>query len=87
MPIGQAAEILEQNNIRHLPVLQDEKLVGIITQRDISKALPAAMDSSLSPEDSIIATQVKVSSFMATNPVTVSPMDPLENVALFNAKI
>ncbi len=81
-PLGEAAEILNQNNVRHLPVLEDEKLVGIITKNDISKALPSAMDSSLSPEESIIATQAQASSVMAVNPVTVGPMDPLENVAL-----
>ena len=57
-------------------------MIGIITQTDIYKALPAAINSSFTPEQRIIAAQVKVSSFMVSNPVTVHPMDPLENVAL-----
>jgi acetoin utilization protein AcuB len=82
-PISQAIEILQQYNFRHLPVVKEEKLVGIITQTDINKALPSAVDSSLTPENKIIlATQAKVSSFMANNPITAHPMDPLENAAL-----
>jgi acetoin utilization protein AcuB len=80
--IGQAGEIFQQNKFRHLPVMKEKKLVGIITQTDIYKALPSAVDSSLSSEDRIIATQAKVSAFMANNPVTAHPMDPLEHVAL-----
>ena len=80
-PIGQALEIIQQHNFRHLPVVKEKKLVGIITQTDINKALPSAIDSSLTPENRIIANQAKVSSFMANNPVTAHPMDPLENVA------
>lgn len=82
MPIGQASELIQQYSFRHLPVVKGKKLVGIITETDINKALPSAVDSSLSPENRIVATQAKVSAFMANNPVTAHPMDPLENVAL-----
>jgi acetoin utilization protein AcuB len=85
-PIGQAMEIIQQSNFRHLPVMKEGKLVGIITQTDIMKALPSAVDSSLTPENRIIADQAKVSSFMASNPVTAHPMDPLEDVALLMRK-
>ncbi len=85
-PLGQAKEIIEQHNFRHLPVLEEERLVGIITQTDINSALPSAIDASLGPEDLIIASQVKVSSFMTANPVTAHPMDPLETVALLMRK-
>jgi acetoin utilization protein AcuB len=81
-PIAQAKELLLQHDFRHLPVMEDEKLLGIITQSDIDKALPSAIDASLSPEERIIAAQAKVSSFMTANPVTANPLDPLENVAL-----
>ena len=81
-PIAQAKEILQQHNFRHLPVVEEEKLLGIITQSDIDKALPSSIDASLTPEDRILANQAKVSSFMTGDPVTAYPLDPLENVAL-----
>ncbi|HID69758.1 MAG TPA: CBS domain-containing protein [Desulfobacterales bacterium] len=80
--IGEAKEITQHHNFRHLPVVEGKKLIGIITQTDINKALPAAIDSSFTPENRIIASHAKVSSFMVADPVTVHPMDPLEKVAL-----
>jgi len=85
-PLGEAAEIIRQNSFRHLPVVKDEKLVGIITQKDINQALPSAIDSSLGSENRVIAAQAKISSFMVNQPITASPMDPLENVALLMRK-
>ena len=79
--IGEAKEILSRHRFRHLPVTDGNTLLGIITLTDISKALPSPVDSEISPEDHIIAEQVKVSAFMTNNPVTVSPMTPLEEVA------
>jgi acetoin utilization protein AcuB len=85
-PLGQAKEIIDQHKFRHLPVLEEERLVGIITQTDIYEALPSAVDSSHNQNDFIIAAQTKVSSFMAASPITAHPMDPLEKVALLMRK-
>ena len=80
--IGEAKEIMQQHNFRHLPVTEGEKLIGIITQTDIDRALPAAIDSSVTHESRMIAAHAKVSSFMVADPVTVQPLDPLEKAAL-----
>jgi len=37
--LGKAAKLMEENNIGALPVIQNEKLVGIITERDFLKAI------------------------------------------------
>jgi acetoin utilization protein AcuB len=79
--IGEAKEILDRLKFRHLPVTDGDTLLGIITNTDLSKAMPSPVDSQASPEDHIIASQVKVSTFMTSNPVTVSAMTPLEEVA------
>lgn len=78
--IGEAKEILNRLNFRHLPVTDGDTLLGIITSTDLIKAMPSPVDSQVSPEDHIIADQIKVSTFMTSNPVTVSPMTPLEEV-------
>lgn len=36
-PLSQAIDIMQQHEIRHLPVLEAGKLVGVITERDIYK--------------------------------------------------
>ena len=80
-PTSEAQSIIDRHNFRHLPVTEGKKLVGIITQNDINKALPSPVDSSVSRQEQIIASHTKVGSFMTRNPITVGPMEPLENVA------
>jgi|Deesub1362A_J573_1020465.scaffolds.fasta_scaffold00023_72 CBS domain-containing protein len=42
--ITKAAEILINKKIRRLPVVKDKKLVGIITETDISRSSPKALE-------------------------------------------
>lgn len=79
--INEAQDIIDRHDFRHLPVTEGKKLVGIITRNDINKALPSPVDSSVSRQEQVIASQTKVGSFMTRNPITVGPMEPLENVA------
>lgn len=41
--IGIARRIMAKHRINQLPVLDDEKLVGIVTDRDIRDAYPTSM--------------------------------------------
>ncbi|GIU72898.1 MAG: hypothetical protein KatS3mg003_2377 [Candidatus Nitrosocaldaceae archaeon] len=45
MPIELAATLMAENRIRRLPVVKDEKLVGIITTADIIKDLEGWIES------------------------------------------
>ncbi len=60
--LAEARACLDQHRIRHLPAMENGKLVGIITDRDIRSAASA---SSLE--------QVKVADAMTRNVITVSP--------------
>lgn len=39
MPIYEAIRVMQKNNVRHLPIVENGKLVGIVTQRDLLRAL------------------------------------------------
>ncbi len=47
VPITEAARILSEQQIRHLPVVNDNKLVGIVTQTDLFLAVQNAMQGQL----------------------------------------
>ncbi|MBU3946299.1 MAG: CBS domain-containing protein [Proteobacteria bacterium] len=76
--LAEAAEVMQQNRIRRLLVTQGPTLVGIISQHDIQKGIPANGDESTR----MIASQSKVEAYMTHNPITAEPMDPLEDIAL-----
>jgi len=58
--IAEVREIIAQHSFRHLPVTSGSKLLGIITESDINRALPSPVDSSIPPEEHIVALQAKL---------------------------
>jgi len=82
--VVKARDLLKQHHIRHLPVIEDgDILVGIITDRDIRSALPAAFyaENGAHPDGGEFEI-IKVGDAMTANPHTVSPEDTIEDVLL-----
>ena len=73
-----AQKIMEQNNIRRLPVVDKDKLVGIITQHDLLKAAPSPATSLSVHELNYLLSKMKVKEIMKKNPVTITPDTPFE---------
>ncbi len=71
--VAEAHRLMQEHGVRHLPVIDQSNLVGIITRGDILEA--SASDSGrlgLFPSDDIWAT-ARVAELMTPNPVTISP--------------
>lgn len=84
MSIVAAREIMAKHGIRHLPVVvEDDKLVGIVTDRDIRTAMPSAVlfDAEHAAQLEQVA-GIKVQDIMTSGPVTVSPTQTLEDALL-----
>lgn len=65
--------LLREHQIRHLPVVKDGRLVGIITDRDIRLVFPSAVTVSQRAQDPIDALEkVPVEEIMAKQVVTVT---------------
>jgi acetoin utilization protein AcuB len=62
---------LKEHGIRHLPVLKNGKLVGIITDRDLKRASPSDATSLEAHELLYIIANIKVGEIMTKNPITV----------------
>jgi len=76
--IGEALALLKQNRIRHLPVLDNQILVGIVSDRDLRDALPSSLYARA--DDHIIMTK-PVQEIMNTEVITAHPLDFLEEAA------
>ncbi|MBU0674645.1 MAG: CBS and ACT domain-containing protein [Proteobacteria bacterium] len=68
--LQEAAELMRDHAIRHLPVVDDGKLVGFITQTDLKQYFFPSM-----VED------IPVHEVMATNPITVDANSSIEQAA------
>ena len=59
-PLGEAVELCHRKHVRHLPVVQDGRLMGIVTDRDLRGALgsqrPVTMpvETVMSPEALVV---------------------------------
>ena len=81
VPETTAAEALAHcrtNRIRHLPVLEGGRLVGLISDRDLRAATPALGD----PARAEALDRVRVADEMARDVATAHPEDPIEVAAM-----
>lgn len=71
MPVADILALMEQHGIRHVPIVEADRPVGIVSDRDtrLVQRLPGA--ETLTAQD-----------IMVREPYTVAPQEPLEEVAL-----
>ena len=82
--IFEAQEKMAANRIRHLPVVDDDdRLIGIVTDRDIRSAMPFSLfkdpDNQLEREK---LNDLKVKDFMTADPKTISPGYTIQDALL-----
>jgi acetoin utilization protein AcuB len=78
-----AMDLLKERDIRHLPVLKDgEKLVGIVTERDVKQASPSPATALEIREIYYLLDKVKVKQIMTRRPYTISSTASIEEAAL-----
>ena len=77
-PVFEARKIMKKHNFRRLPVVDNDKLVGIVTQKDLEEAAPPPTSSSNLYELHYFLSKMKVKEVMKKNPATISPDAPFE---------
>jgi acetoin utilization protein AcuB len=73
-----AQKIMQENNIRRLPVVDKGKLVGIVTKHDLLQASPSPATSLSIHELNYLLARMRVKEIMKKNPMTLSPDTPFE---------
>jgi acetoin utilization protein AcuB len=81
-PIFEAKRIMQENNIRRLPVVDKGKLVGMATERMILEASPSPATSLSIHELHYLIATMKVKDIMVKNPITISPDATFEETLL-----
>jgi CBS domain-containing protein len=70
--IAEAIRLMRLHDVRHLPVIHQNKVVGVLTQRDVY------LMRSLEGSD---PARIQVSEAMTSDPYTVEPDEPVDRVA------
>ncbi len=78
---SQAFKLLREHDIRHLPILDGDKLVGIVTDKDLLRAEPSPATTLSVYEIYTLLDSLKLKSIMVTPVVTVEENCPLEEAA------
>ena len=75
-----AYTLMFEKEIRRLPVVHDQKLVGMITLSDIQRVLPSVF-AETDTDTALEVTPLIVGDVMTADPVTVAPEDTLQDAA------
>lgn len=71
--LREAAELMKVRKIRHLPVMDGKQLMGIVTDRDLRRAMPAQVKSLEGHDSQNELNKVCVRDIMTARVVGVSP--------------
>ncbi len=78
-PVLEAAKIMKEHRIERLPVVDDGKIVGIVTKDRVLRASPSMATSLSLHEIHYLFAKLTVKEIMQRNVVTVSPDTTVEN--------
>jgi len=81
-PVMEAMQRLREGGYRRLPVVEQGRLVGIVTDRDLKEATPSSATTLSVYELNHLLSRMRVGDVMSTGLVTVAEDDPIEQAAL-----
>ena len=83
-----AALMIRHSGKRHVPILSaDSKVVGIISDRDVSRLAPSMLSRMSQEEYNQIFENTPITQGMTKNPITISPEAPIDDaVSILHSK-
>ena len=82
-----AAMIFARSSLRHLPVLRDSLLVGVVTERDVKRFAPGVLSGVTSGKYNEIMESTPLSRVMTRDPMTLKPSQDVADAAeIFSTK-
>jgi len=81
MSLRQVQRLMHDNRIRHIPVVSDTHLVGIVSDRDIRDALPSPATTLTKGETNYHMDTTPIDTCMSREVVTVTPDDDMVQAA------
>jgi CBS domain-containing protein len=84
-----AIEVLRREHIRHLPVVEGNKLLGIVTDRDVKRATPSVLTGVGNDDYNKSLLTITVAQLMTREPITVPGGSSLKSAVetLINSRV
>jgi CBS domain-containing protein len=79
--LREAIGIIQKFRIRHIPVVDEGKLTGIVTDRDIKRATPSIHGGVTQEDYERVLNETKLFQVMTRDPMTVTPSSSVKDVA------
>lgn len=80
--VTDAVKLMKEKGIKHIPVMKDGRLKGIISDRDIKEFSPSRATTLDMYELHYLLAKTKVKELMKTRVITTSPETPVEEAAM-----
>ena len=80
--VTEAVHVMKEQDIRHLPVLDGKRLVGIVSDRDLKEFAPSRATTLDVHELHYLLSKAKVADAMRRDPLRLTPEDTIERAAL-----
>jgi CBS domain-containing protein len=80
-PISSAHQLMKKHGVRRLPVLHNDKLVGIVTIGDVREASPSDATTLSIWELNYLWAQLTVEKVMTRNPMSIASSTPILEAA------
>jgi acetoin utilization protein AcuB len=79
--LPQAIRLTRERGIRHLPVVHEGRLTGIVSDRDLKRAMASPATTLEVHELHYLLERVTVDQFMTPVVITIPPLSPVEDAA------
>jgi acetoin utilization protein AcuB len=79
--LPEALRVTGQRGVRHLPVLDGDRLVGILSDRDLKRAMASPATSLEAHELNYLLDRLRVEEFMTRKVITIGRLFPIEAAA------
>lgn len=78
--VAQAWQLVRERGIRHIPIVEDGRLVGLVSDRDLRDASPVRKSNDGGEDENVFGWS-SMRDIMVSKPVTISPFDTVEHAA------
>lgn len=79
--LSEAHRLMKQKRVRRLPVVENDRLVGIVALSDVLEAEPSGATTLSIYEINYLLAELKVDKIMKRNVITVTPDTPIREAA------